>query len=113
MGKVHTTIPIVGHFGNICYYRMYGNNYARAASSLSAKKVKTSKRFAKTRYYAFLMGKASKIGSVVYNELPSYWRQGWMYRAFTGEAVTMLKEGKAEKGGGGGGPGVTQPPLCY
>ncbi|MFL5746888.1 MAG: hypothetical protein ACJ751_19580, partial [Niastella sp.] len=46
--------------------------------------------------YAGLMAKASKIGSLVYNELPAYWRQGWMYRAFTGEAFTMLKARKNE-----------------
>jgi hypothetical protein len=43
------------------------------------------------------MAKASKIGSLVYNALPAYWRQGWMYRAFTGEAYTMLKAGKKEE----------------
>lgn len=42
------------------------------------------------------MAKASRIGSAVYNELPEYWRQGWMYRSFTGEALTMLKERKKE-----------------
>jgi hypothetical protein len=40
------------------------------------------------------MAQASKIGSVIYQALPSDWRQGWMYRAFTGEALQLLKEGK-------------------
>jgi hypothetical protein len=43
------------------------------------------------------MAKASKIGSFVYNALPAYWRQGWMYRSFTGEAYTMLKARKKEE----------------
>lgn len=97
MARVHAPIPIVGNFAGICFYRMYGNNYARAASSLTARQVKTSRRFAKTRYYAGLMARASQIGSSVYNALPVYWRQGWMYRAFTGEALKMLKEGGEEK----------------
>jgi hypothetical protein len=42
------------------------------------------------------MAKASRIGSLVYNALPPYWRQGWMYRSFTGEALTMLKARKKE-----------------
>jgi hypothetical protein len=42
------------------------------------------------------MAKASKIGSFVYNALPQYWRHGWMYRSFTGEALTLLKAGKKE-----------------
>jgi hypothetical protein len=42
------------------------------------------------------MAKASRIGSLVYNALPEYWRQGWMYRSFTGEAYTMLKARKKE-----------------
>ena len=40
-----------------------------------------------------MMSQASRIGSVIYQALPQGWRQGWMYRAFTGEAVQMLKEG--------------------
>ena len=42
------------------------------------------------------MAKASKIGSHVYNALPEYWRQGWMFRSFTGEAYKMLKAGNQE-----------------
>jgi len=39
------------------------------------------------------MAKASKIGSAVYKSLPEDFRQFWMYRAFVGEALKMLKEG--------------------
>ena len=75
---------------------MEGRNFVRKKSSLTRKRVLHSPQFARTRHYARLMAKASKIGSVVYNALPEYWRQGWMYRSFTGEALTMLKAGKKE-----------------
>jgi hypothetical protein len=42
--------------------------------------------------YARLLARASKIGSQVYKGLPPRWRQFWMYRSFTGEAFTLLKE---------------------
>jgi hypothetical protein len=42
------------------------------------------------------MAKASRIGSLVYKALPAYWRQGWMYRSFTGEALSLFKAGKKE-----------------
>lgn len=68
----------------------------RTKSSLTRKRVLRSPEFERTRYHAGLMAKASKIGSFLYNALPGYWRQGWMYRSFTGEALTLLKAGKKE-----------------
>jgi hypothetical protein len=69
----------------------------RKKSSLTRRRVLYSPHFKNTRHFAGLMGKASKIGSNVYNTLPESWRQGWMYRSFTGEAYTMLKKGKKEE----------------
>jgi hypothetical protein len=82
--------------GNLTFYCWEGENFARKKSSLTRKKVLQSPRFASTRYYAGLMARASAIGSFVYDGLPAYWRQGWMFRSFTGEALTLLKEGKTE-----------------
>ena len=82
--------------GNLTFYVMEGRNFVRKKSSLTRKRVLHSPQFARTRHYAALMAKASKIGSFVYNALPQYWRQGWMYRSFTGEAITLLKAGKKE-----------------
>jgi hypothetical protein len=75
---------------------MEGRNFVRTKSSLTRKRVLRSPEFERTRYHAGLMAKASKIGSFVYNALPDYWRQGWMYRSFTGEALALLKAGKKE-----------------
>jgi hypothetical protein len=43
------------------------------------------------------MGRASKIGSVVYKALPVEFRKFWMYRSFTGEALKMLRDGMMEE----------------
>jgi hypothetical protein len=43
------------------------------------------------------MARASKIGAHLYKGLPVPWRKFWMYQSFTGEVMTMLKEGKTEK----------------
>lgn len=82
---------------NLTFYVMEGRNFVRKKSSLTRRKVLYSPEFKNTRHFAGLMGKASKIGSEVYNALPEYWRQGWMYRSFTGEAYKMLKARKAEE----------------
>jgi len=44
-----------------------------------------------------LLGRASRIASFVYGELPKTFRQFWMYRAFTGEAIQLLRQGKSDK----------------
>ena len=83
--------------GNLTFYVMEGRNFVRKKSSLTRRKVLYSPNFQRTRQFAGLMGQASKIGSFIYNSLPGYWRQSWMYRSFTGEAFTMLKKGKEEQ----------------
>lgn len=81
---------------NMTFYVMEGRNFVRKKSSLTRRKVLYAPQFARTRHNAGLMGKASTIGSLVYNALPEFWRQGWMYRSFTGEAYKMIKAGKKE-----------------
>lgn len=86
-----------GTIGNITFYTMYGQLYARSKSSLTAKRVRSDKKFHKTMKFAGMMAKASSIGSNVYKALPVSWRQSWMYRAFTGEALQMLMQGIKEE----------------
>lgn len=97
MAEVFAPFIIDRTIGNRTFYRMEGKNYVRKKSSLTRKKALHSPRFESTRHYAGLMARASKIGSLVYKALPAYWRQFWMYRSFTGEALTMLKAGKTEQ----------------
>ena len=86
--------PVIRTMDGYTFYMMGGVNYVRKKSRLTRKRVLTSPNFRKTRSYAGLMSQASRIGSVIYQALPPDWRQGWMYRAFTGEAMKMLKEGR-------------------
>lgn len=44
-----------------------------------------------------LLGRGSKIASAIYKALPRDFRQQWMYRSFTGEAVQLLKTGKSDE----------------
>ena len=87
-------IKITGTFDNLCFYRMEEAYYVRRKSSLTAKRVKTSPRFAFTRVYAGLAGQSSKMAAEIYRALPPGFRQYWMFRAFTGEAFQSLKRGK-------------------
>jgi hypothetical protein len=94
MAEVFAPFPIQRTMCNLTFYVIEGRNFVRKKSSLTRRRVLYSPHFKNTRHFAGLMGKASKIGSHVYNALPAYWRQGWMFRSFTGEAYTMLKSGK-------------------
>lgn len=96
MAEVFAPFIINRTIQNLTFYVMEGRNFVRKKSSLTRRKVLYAPCFKNTRHYAGLMGQASKIGSVIYNALPAYWRQSWMYRSFTGEAFTMLKRGKTE-----------------
>jgi hypothetical protein len=94
MAKVYAPFPMTRTMCDLTFYMMDGVNYVRKKSSLTRKRVLKSPNFRKTRFYAGLMSQASKIGSVIYQALPPDWRQAWMYRAFTGEVMQILKEGR-------------------
>jgi hypothetical protein len=84
--------------GAVTYYVMNGRQYVRKKSSLTRKRVLKSKAFEKTRQCATKMGIAAQIGSVIYKALPTdYTRERWFYRAITGEAASLLYEGKEEQ----------------
>src|SRR6266852_4952890 len=82
---------------NLTFYKMEGKYYVRKKSRLTGKRVKKDPRFRVTMMNAGWLARASKIGSDVYKALPATWRQFWMYREFTGEAVKMLKQGKKDE----------------
>ncbi len=92
MAEHFAPFPIQRTMCNLTFYVMEGRNFVRKKSSLTRRKVLYSPRFARTRHNAGIMAKASAIGSQVYNALPEYWRQGWMFRSFTGEAYKMLRK---------------------
>ena len=47
--------------------------------------------------YAGLLKRGSLIASSVYAALPEHWKQFWMYRAFVGEAMALLKGGHTDE----------------
>jgi hypothetical protein len=97
MAEVFAPFPIQRTMCNLTFYMKDGRNFVRTKSSLTRRKVLYSPQFKNTRHQAAITAKASKIGSLVYNALPAYWRQGWMFRSFTGEVYTMLKARKKEE----------------
>jgi hypothetical protein len=78
---------------DLTFYKMDGKYYARKKSRLTREKVLKHPTFYRTRKYATLLACASKIASSIYKDLPLHWRQFWMFRSFTGEALVMLDEG--------------------
>ncbi len=78
---------------DLTFYKMDGLYYVRRKSRLTCEKVLKHKAFAKTRFYAGRLVVASKIASSIYSDLPIDWRQFWMFRDFTGEAITMIDNG--------------------
>jgi hypothetical protein len=75
---------------DLTFYKMEGRYFVRKKSRLTRNKVLTHRAFQKTRFYAGRLATASKIASSIYSDLPLNWRQFWMFRHFTGEAMTML-----------------------
>lgn len=93
MAKVQAPFIVARTIEDLTFYMMHKVNYVRKKSSLTRKRVLKSPEFAKTRRYAGLMSQASRVGSVVFQALPISWRQAWMYRSFTGEAIQLLNQG--------------------
>lgn len=97
MSKQCGPVYITGTVKGICYYRMNGKYYARRKSTLSRKRVKRDRAFALTRKYAELLGQASSIAAQVYRLLPKAQKKLSLYRAMTGQAMKMLKQGASEE----------------
>jgi hypothetical protein len=97
MGKMAKGIHFTGTIGNICFYEMGDRTYARSKTSLTRARVLKDKEFEKTRKYAGDLGRASRIASAVYQALPADIRGRWIFRAITGEAASLLYEGRSEQ----------------
>lgn len=93
MAKQVGPVFITGTIGDICFYKMDGEYYARMKSSLTGKRVKKDRKFRRTMEYAGLMGQASKIAAGVYRLLPEDKRKHTLYRVMTGQVLRMLKDG--------------------
>ena len=93
MAKQAGFIFITGCIGNICFYRLYNEYYARMKSSLSEERVKRDIAFRNTMQYAEWMAAASKIGSEMYRSFPKERKCRKIYQQLTGKALKMLRDG--------------------
>ena len=82
---------------DLTFYKWEDKYFVRKKSRLTREKVLTHKAFHKTRFYANRLVTASRIASSIYSQLPIHWRQFWMYRDFTGEAMTLLDSGATQQ----------------
>jgi hypothetical protein len=78
---------------DLTFYKMKDRYFVRKKSRLTREKVLNHPAFGKTRFYADRLVTASKIASSIYSDLPIDWRQFWMFRDFTSEAMTMIDQG--------------------
>jgi hypothetical protein len=92
MAKQAGPLKISGTIGDICFYRLHEEHYARTKSSLSGKRVKHDPVFKETMKYAALLACASKIASVIYKRLPQGEKSRKKYQSMTGQAMRLLKE---------------------
>ncbi|HET6769592.1 MAG TPA: hypothetical protein VFH08_19430 [Chitinophagaceae bacterium] len=90
-------ISISGTVGNVCVYEVDGKLYMRSKSSLTRKRVLKSKAFERTRRYANDMGKAARLGSAIYWDLPVEKRNRAVYQSITGMAASLLYKGVSEE----------------
>lgn len=84
-------LPLGGRYDHVVFYRLPCGLICRILSPHTRKRILKDPKFAEFRRCSKRMAIASKIGSAVYKALPEDFRQFWMYRAFVGEALKMLK----------------------
>ncbi|MFT3827347.1 MAG: hypothetical protein QM731_25690 [Chitinophagaceae bacterium] len=82
-------------FDNVVFYRLGDKWYVRMKSSLSGRRVKTSKKFVKTMAYARRLGQGAVLAGAVYEKLPESWKMFELYQKLTGVAAQLLNEEKS------------------
>jgi len=87
---------IEGCFGNIVFYKLGKNYYARMKSSLDRKRVKRDPAFKKTMEYASLLGAASTLASEIYRCMVGKKKEKRMYKKLVGKVMRLLKEKKTK-----------------
>jgi hypothetical protein len=95
MARLLPTTPVLGTKDGIVVYKRGSNYYVRTKSTLSGERVKKAAAFKNTMKSARLLGKASKIASKIYQQLPQ--KRFKQFRKLTGIAMTHLKAGLSEK----------------
>src|SRR5689334_5995877 len=91
MAKQTGPIGIEGTIGNITFYRIGNQYYARQKSSLSGRRVKTSDRFENTRRSAGRLKQGAVLASQVYRQVRKR-KDRSLYQRITGDAILLFKE---------------------
>jgi hypothetical protein len=97
MAKQIGFLKIIGTIGDITFYEMDGQFYARKKSSLDGKRVKKDPRFKRTMEEAIGFGKASAAAREVYWALPAEQRLHGVYGRLTGRMRKLMRAGKTAK----------------
>jgi len=97
MAKQIGIFKIIGTIGDITFYEMDGQFYARKKSSLDGKRVKKDPRFRRTMEEAIAFGNASAATREVYWALPAEQRVHGAYGRLTGRMRRMMRAGKTAK----------------
>ena len=92
MAKRAGKIKVSGTIGDLCFYRLHEEHYARPKNSLAGKRVQHDPAFKGTMKYAALLACASKIASVIYKRLPEDQKSRKKYQAMTGQAMQLIKK---------------------
>lgn len=91
MAKQTGLLTITGSIGEICFYRIADQYYARQKSSLDGKRVRRDPAFRETMRYAGLMARASVTASAFYRMLPVEKRKRRHFQLITGKVLQLLK----------------------
>jgi len=94
MAKQTGIFKIIGTIGDITFYEMDGEFYARKKSSLDGKRVKKDPKFKRTMEEAIGFGKASAAARAVYWALPEELRVHGFYGRLTGRMRKLMRAGK-------------------
>lgn len=97
MAKQSGVIKITGTIGNITFYKMNGEYYARSKSSLSGKRVKKDPNYERFRTYSGRMACASQTAGSIYRSLRKAEREVSLYRKMVSEGLRLLRAGCAEE----------------
>jgi hypothetical protein len=97
MAKQSGVIKITGTIGNITFYKMNGEYYARSKSSLSGKRVKKDPNYERFRTYSGRMACASQMAGSIYRSLRKADREVSLYRKMVSEGLRLLRAGCAEE----------------
>jgi hypothetical protein len=92
MAKQTGIHKITGLMNEISFYQVEGKFYARNKNGLTRKRVLNDPAFTQTMKHAGLLGRASKMASLIYHTLPKEQQNLAKYRMLTGEMMKVLKE---------------------